>query len=187
MASVEAISPDLYREERYRHGKFTCDICLMQWPMAQMRIQHGLHIGSICCFEPDGDAIDRDLRRAAASIMAAQRSAEQLQPPKGPDGAPYSGLTDLIDTDATILTTPSLPVVLAKGGAPVAVVLVGINFTATDAFTYPAGITDSVPPSLSGTTQWTLSVQASGGMTAGLYPLIFGPLSTIWQGFFAVH
>lgn len=189
MATVEAISPDLYAEEKYKLGKFTCDICLMQWPMTHQRLMRGgLRVGVVCCFEADGDETERDLRRAAATLLAARRNAEMMQPPKAPDGVPYAGQNDLIDTDAAIISIAPSPAILVKGGAPVSIVLTGVNFTATDSIVYgSAGLTNSVSPSLSGTDQWTLSVAAAGGMTAGQYSLTFGPLASVWQKVFDVR
>lgn len=153
----------------------------------------GAHVGVLCDYEPDGDETDRDLRRAAASVYAARRSAEQLRPPRTPDGYPYSGSSDLIDSEGAVTSfTPSLPIYLTRGGAAVAVTVGGVNFVSTDSFTYGnAGITNNSAPVLASSSEWDLSVKASGGMPAGDYSLKFVPagstdISDLWQGVFRV-
>jgi hypothetical protein len=158
----------------------------MQWPMSHHRLERGgAHVGVLCCHEPDGDEVVRDLRRAAASQYAAECSARELQPPRTPQGYPYSGNSDLIDTDAAIVSFSPFPVVLVHGGAAAPVVVTGVNFTAADVFTYgAAGITDDSAPVLTGSTEWDLSVKASVGTSSGSYDLVFG--TQIWRALFNV-
>jgi hypothetical protein len=183
-----SVSPDLYREERYRFGKFTCDICGNVWPMTHQRTERGgARVGVVCCYEPDGDEFTRDIRRAAANSFAARKSVKELQPPKAPDGSVYAGAPEFIDgLESSIISYSPSPIVLVRGGAAVAVTVVGVNFTAADTFTYgAAGITDSSPPVLVSTEEWDLSVVASGAMQAGNYRLTFG--NQIWQAVFNVR
>jgi hypothetical protein len=181
------VSPDLYREERYRYGKFTCDVCGNAWPMTHQRTERGgARVGVLCCFEEDGDEFTRDIRRAAASKFAAQLSAKELQPPQAPDGSVYAGSPEFIDSlDPGIVTITPFPIHLIRGGSAVPVVVSGFNFVSTNTFVYGnAGITDSSPPVFVSSAEWDLSVKASAGMQAGSYPMTFG--NSIRQAVFNV-
>lgn len=67
----------------------------------------------------------------------------------------------------------SNPLVLVRSGAAKTITVKGGNFASTDTFTYSTGISDDVAPSLSGSTQWTLTLEASGSASAGLNHLYF--------------
>lgn len=192
MALTNATSPDLYREERYRVGKFTCDICGSVWPMTHQRLTRGgLHVGVVCCWEPMGDETERDIRSAMSAKKAAAISAVELQPPKSPTGDPYAGAPEYIDNQPAITGYSPEPVVLQHGGAAVAVVVSGVNFASTDSFTYGnSGITNNSAPVNVSVTEWDLSVKASAGTPAGLYSLTFtgvGGDSQLWTAFFDVR
>lgn len=182
------ISPDLYREERYRYGKFTCDVCGNAWPMTHQRTERGGNrVGVLCCYEEDGDEFTRDIRRAAAAKYAAMLSAKELQPPQAPDGSMYAGAPEFIDgLDPGIVTITPFPIKLIRGGAAVAAVISGFNFDATNTFVYGnAGITNNTAPSFISSAEWDLSVKASGGMPTGLYRMTFG--NSIRQAVFDVR
>jgi hypothetical protein len=67
----------------------------------------------------------------------------------------------------------SNPLVLVRSGSAVTLVIKGGDFASTDTFSYSTGITDDTAPALSGTTQWTLVLEASGAATPGLNNLTF--------------
>lgn len=185
MQDLRSISPDVYREQRYNEGKFNCDICGMPWPMShQLKMTGGLRVGRECCYEPDGDEVDRDLRRAYAARQAARITMTRAHPPVAPDGVPYNGPLDLVDEGWITTITPN-PIVLSRGGAAVAVTLDGVSVVASDTIAYgDAGITDAAPPSLVDNT-WTLSVQASVGVAVGKYTFTYN--GTVWQAVFDVR
>jgi len=177
-------SPELYKDERIRVGKFACEICGGEFPITHMRVQSGLHVGAMCCFEPNGGEVERDLRRAAASVLASELSAKELTPPMH-DGDPFYGVEE-VPAQSFVATISPLPVVLIRGGSAVAVTLAGNNFAATDTMTYgSAGITDATPPVLVSDLLRTLSVRASALMSAALYPFTFN--DTLWQNVFDVR
>lgn len=191
---LRTTSPNAYREQRYREGKFICDICLMLWPMShQRKMRGGLRVGVLCCFEPDGDSTALDLKRAYVSKIAARIAAGHAQPPKAPDGVPYAGITELAAVEGITQIrwgsgfTSVPPVILSRGGSAVAVRLTGFGFDEDDdEIEYgAAGITDSTSPVFDSATQISLSVQASGGMSAGEYTLTFN--DTVWQAVFSVR
>lgn len=177
-------SPDLYKEHRFHVGKFACDLCGGEFPIDQMRVQGGLHVGAMCCWEPMGGSVERDLRRAAASALAAELSAKEQSPPMH-DGDPYYGVEEVTAQSFVATITPN-PVPLVRGGSAVAVSLAGNNFAASDSIVYGnAGITDASPPVLASDLLRTLSVHASGAMPAGRYPFTFN--GTPWQYVFDVR
>lgn len=177
-------SPDLYKERRFRVGKFSCDICGGEFPIDQMRIQSGLHVGAMCCYEENGGSVERDIRRAQASILASELSAKELTPPMH-DGDPYYGVEEVPAQSFVTTITPN-PISLARGGPSVAVSLTGNNFAATDTITYGnAGITDASAPVLASALLRTLSVQASGAMPIGKYSFTFN--GTPWPSVFDVR
>ncbi len=195
MASGNATSPDLYREERYRYGKFTCDICGNVWPMTHQRLTTGgLHVGVVCCWEPHGDETARDIRSAVAARKAASLSVKELQPPKSPTGDVYAGAPEFIDNQPAITGYTPEPVVLLRSGGVVSVVVTGVNFASTDVFTYGnSGIVDNSAPVNVSATEWDLSVHvvnAGSGTPVGLYALTFtgvGGDSQLWTNFFDVR
>jgi methyl coenzyme M reductase alpha subunit len=179
------VSPDVFREQRYREGKFNCDICLMEWPMShQVEMRGGDRVGRLCCFEPDGDEMARDLRRAFASRQAARIAMTRALPPRAPDGVIYPGPTAIVD-EGYIIDIDPRPVVLSRGGAAVAVTLTAVGAAADDEIEYgAAGITDASAASLTDDV-WTLSVQASADMATGIYKLTYN--DSIWQAVFDVR
>lgn len=196
LQDVRAVSPDLYEEQRYREGEFICDVCGDPWPRSHRRRQlgaeGGLYVGIKCCFEPEGTAVDLDLKRAFAAKMAARIAARETQHDlRGDDGVIYPGLNPLagsptIDYNGFVITITPRPVVLNRGGGAVAVTLTGNGFASDDTIVYgAAGITNSTAPVLNSSTQWTLSVQASGGMAVGYYTFTFN--GTKWQAVFDVR
>lgn len=190
---ASSISSNLYREERLRTNKFTCDICGAWWPIGHRRRQlssgnpsgAALYVGVMCCYEPGGGELDRDLRRAWATGEAARLSAKELMPPFGEDNVYYPGGA-LIPSLSWITSFSISPLVLTRGGAARSLVLTGVGFSASDTFVYSStGLTDAAPPALLGSTQWTLSVQASVGMATGRYRMTFN--KDVWQSVFEVR
>lgn len=177
-------SPDLYKEQRLRVGKFACELCGGEFPITHMRMQSGLHVGAMCCWEPNGGSVERDINRAMASIRAAELSAKELTPPMH-DGDPFYGAEE-VPAQSFVATTSPNPITLVRGGAPVAVTLTGNNFATTDSIVYgSAGITDATPPVLVSDLLRTLSVQASALMTIARYSFTFN--GTLWQNVFNVR
>src|SRR5688500_18042162 len=41
MQDLRTVSPDLYREQRFREGKFFCDVCGNCWPMSHQEKMRG--------------------------------------------------------------------------------------------------------------------------------------------------
>lgn len=177
-------SPDLYKEQRIRVGKFSCEICGGEFPITHMLVQSGLHVGAMCCWEVGGGSVERDLVRAAASVRAAELSAKELTPPMK-DGDPFYG-TEEVPAQSFVATISPNPVMLVRGGPAVAVTLTGNNFASTDTIAYGvAGITDASAPVLVSDLLRTLSVQASALMTIARYTFMFN--GTLWQGVFDVR
>ena len=151
----------------------------------------GLHVGVVCCFEPNGDETARDIRSALAARQAAAISVRELHPPKAPNGDVYSGAAEFIDNQPAVTAFAPEPAVLTRGGPAVAVVVTGVNFASTDLFTYGnAGITDNSAPVNVSSTEWDLSVKASNAVPVGVYGLTFagtGGDSQRWTSIFDVR
>lgn len=185
-------SPDLYKDQRYREGMFACDLCGGEFPTSHRRYQvhddgNGntvTYVGAMCCWEPDGGTLQRDLRRQYAGKIAAVLAAKEALPPMR-DGIPYYGVDELPAQSYVVTIDPS-PIVLSRGGAAVPVTLTGVGFTTTDTLTYGSGgITDATSPVLVSDTSRTLSIHASGLMAAGAYSFTFN--STVWPAVFSVR
>lgn len=187
MQDLRSAQPNLYAEQRYREGKFYCDLCGDFWPMSHQRLMYGgLRVGVKCCYESEGSSEWLDVKRSMAAKRAALLSIRELDPPRAPDGSVYAGSRAIPDFVLITSITPS-PAVLVRSGAPVAVVVAGSGFTASDTFTYGStGITNASGPTLVSATEWDLSVQASGAMSTGKYKLTFNS-ETIWQAVFDVR
>lgn len=178
-------SPDLYKEQRWNEGKFSCEICGGEFPTSHRRLQSGLRVGVMCCYEPEGGELERDQRRAAASRIGAALSAKEAKQTYFM-GEMFYGVEEVTPFPSFLRSSTPYPVVLTRGGTPVLVVLDGENFSLTDVFAYgAAGITDSVPPVNVSLNEWDLNVQASNAMSAGLYPFTFN--GTTWTEFFDVR
>lgn len=184
-------SSDRYKAQRLREGgKFVCDSCGGEFPMSHLRQQaldisggQTVYVGAMCCYERDGGSVQRDLRRAYAASMVAQISVRELLPPSH-DGMPYYGRTQYADPSTLISFTP-FPIVLTRGGASVAVAMVGVGLTSADTWTYPSGVTDSVASVLNSAASRTSTVRASALMSAGVYNLVFN--GTTWVAAFDVR
>lgn len=173
-------------EQRFRSSPneelWRCVICDTLWPSRQIRFQDGIESDRRCPnhYAPDGGEIARDLRRAAASELAASLTAQYAAPPL------YGGWADPT-TAAALLTFSARPLRLSRGGPAVALTIEGTNLAADDEITYGhAGVTDSVAPALTPVTYdsdgnaltpfvdvLALTVQASVAVPAGLYALIY--------------
>jgi hypothetical protein len=184
-------SSDRYKEQRWREGgKFVCDSCGGEFPMSHLRrqrnyISNGMttFVGVMCCYEPDGDSMARDLRSAYAAKWAAEKTARGAHPPMH-DGIAYYGADQYDDPSALVSFTPS-PIVLTRGGASVVVAMEGVGLTSADTWTYPSGITDAVPSVLNSSVSRTNTVRASALMSPGVYNLTFN--GSLWPAAFSVR
>lgn len=202
MGKAPATPPEQFKEHRIDIGMFFCDICGYPYPIDQMRIQTGTdgisqssRVGVNCCFEPTGSSIDRDLLAAFAAEEAARLTAKEVRPPEW-NGETYAGTSRIPYTfgaDGSVITQPSFvvsvtpdPIVLARGGSAVSVILEGNGFVSGDVISYGStGITDAAVPTLDSSEQRTLSVQASVLMSSGIYSFTFN--GTVWPNLFDVR
>lgn len=118
---------------------------------------------------PDCLAIRTDTRKAEIAIFDAARIASRPTRPQITRmnfSETVAGVRTIEDTSGTVVKQAA-PVSLTRGGAAVPLILRGAGFRSTDTFTYSSGITDNTAPVLTGSTVWTLSLLAAGGMAAG--------------------
>jgi hypothetical protein len=107
----------------------------------------------------------------AARIAARQTRPQVSRVPLRDTTPPH---ITVFETDSGSRVLPqSAPLVLARGGAAKTLVITGGGFASDDSFSYTSGITDNSAPSLSGSTEWTLSLVASGGTSTGFKHLTF--------------
>lgn len=114
--------------------------------------------------------VARILAHDAAVIGALQTRPQISRMPLNESTPPHIRIFE--DDNGARVLPQSAPLVIARSGTAV-LVLIGGDFASTDEFTYTSGISDSVAPSLSGSTQWTLTLAASGGTSTGFKHLTF--------------
>lgn len=97
---------------------------------------------------------------------------------------PLGAITALTD-GAGRTVSPGSPLSFTKGGAAVTLKLGGVQFSSADTIAYSSGISNNVSPVVT-STLITLSLVASGGMTAGdNYSLTFN--GTVFRNIFRVR
>lgn len=109
---------------------------------------------------------EHDAARIASRQTRPQVSQAQLN-----DDTPAH--IRIFETAAGVRVTPSAPLTLVRSGSAVELVITGGDFASTDEFSYSTGISDNTAPALSGTTEWTLTLEASGAATPGPNNLTF--------------
>ena len=115
--------------------------------------------------------VARILAHDAAVIGALQTRPQISRMPLNESTPPH---IRVFENASEVRVLPqSAPLVLARGGAAVSLVVKGGDFASDDSFSYTSGISDNSAPSLSGSTQWTLSLVASGGTSTGFKHLTF--------------
>lgn len=173
-------------EQRFRTSPdeelWSCVVCGEMWLSRQIRFQDGVESDRRCPnhYAVNGGSIARDLRRAAASDLAASLTERHAEPPL------FGGWFD--DTTlAALVEFSAKPLLLTRGGPAVVLTIQGTNLAADDTIVYGhAGITDSVAPALTPVTYdsdgnaltpfvdvLVLTVQASVAVPVGLYALTY--------------
>lgn len=151
-----------------------CGLCFDRRPKSAMRDQPGG--GRRCvpeCWVPYSEA-DVD-----AGVSALHQRLQTLSdaPPQQSIAPLREGQISYINSKTTAAGVEVVPGVsplrLSRGGAAVQLIIDGGNFASTDTFSYSTGISDSVAPLLSGSSRWTLTLVASGGMVAGEWNMTY--------------
>ena len=147
-----------------------CGLCTELWPSSMMRDNDGLRR---CpdCYDTRGIFRKNEIRQYDNDRIRRKQTRPQISRMTLDDGniAFIRSMTNVSGTRVL----PSSPLLLSRGGAAVALTLTGGNFASSNTFTYSSGVSDNSAPSLTGTTVWTLSLVASGGMAAGEWHLTF--------------
>jgi len=147
------------------HFEFLCDACSTPFAQSELRIQHGLNLCA-GCYEPGGDAIDRDHHRAMAAKYAAQRDAQRRLPkqPYQNESAPW-----------IVEFTPN-PVILQKhdifgsGGTQGTLVIDGGDLDEVD-FLFPLGVVAVSQIFNSDNSSVTFVLEADTTSFAGEFPI----------------
>jgi hypothetical protein len=172
----------MYADQRYREGAFTCDLCHDRWPLSHRRTQTGgARVGALCCYDAE-DSLDRDSRRAKASLVAAMLSKEEVEKPlRGPDGQFYPGVQTFGDgtsgeayvTDIVVVSSgqsfTTRPIQVPRNPSSVTIeVRGGENFAGTGtgptitAITYGSATLSDNGVGVTTATTYRTAVQATG-------------------------
>jgi hypothetical protein len=148
-----------------------CGICWDLWPASMLALEDG-YTRCPDCLAIRTEAVKRDIQAHDAMMQSLKQTRPQMN-----YGAPFREVVPHIrrmqDVSASRILPQSAPLVLVRGGSAVSLVIKGGGFASGNTFTYTSGISDNSAPSLSGSTQWTLSLVASGGMAAGFAHMTF--------------
>lgn len=147
-----------------------CGLCFDRWPKSMMLDNDGTRRCPDCYEERDIEA-----KNAIIAHDNHQRATRQTRPQVSEAPLKETAIPFIrtMETAAGTRVLASSPLNLSRGGAAVQLILKGGNFKSTDTFSYSSGISNSIAASLSGTSQWTLTLVASGGMTAGQWHLTY--------------
>jgi hypothetical protein len=169
IAVVHDIQPD---EERILRevANERCGLCWDVWPVSQMLDNDGLRR---CpdCYDKMGVYRRAEVQQHDSDRIAQRQTRPQISMAPLDDSNPPH-IRSMENASGTRIYQAN-PLVLVRSGAAVQLIIKGGDFSSTDSFTYPTGISDSVAPSLSGSTQWTLTLTASGAATPGDNTLTF--------------
>jgi hypothetical protein len=153
-----------YEQQRLREVKQErCGVCWDRWPSSMMTTEDGLRR----C--PDCLAIKTEQVKAAilqhdAAIVAANPTRPQIS--MAPFREPVPAVRTIHDVNGNVVL-PGSPLTIKRTVDTKVLRIIGRDFSSADTFSYSSGISNSVAPALSGSTQWTLTLVASGGMTPG--------------------
>jgi hypothetical protein len=140
-----------------------CGLCWDIWPVSMMADEDGFRR---CpdCIETTGPSRTEAIAKADAENIAAKQTRPQITRVPFRETVPHIRIME--DASGTRVTQ-NAPLGLVRSGSAATLIIKGGDFASTDTFTYSTGISDSVAPSLSGSTQWTLTLVASGSATPG--------------------
>ena len=146
-----------------------CGLCTDRWPASRMIDEDGYRR---CpdCIETTGPSRTEAILHADAANIAAKQTRPQVTRMPFRESVPH---IRVMENASGSRVNQGAPLGLVRSGSAVELILKGGGFASTDTFTYSTGISDSVAPSLSGSTQWTLTLVASGGATPGNNNLTF--------------
>ena len=162
-----------YEELRLREVKQErCPICWDRWASSLMRTEaDGIRRCPDCRLSPRTEPEKAAIEKADARRIRSRQTKPQIsQVPLQDTVVPW---IRVMETATGTRILPATPLHLTRSGPAVQLIVKGGGFASTDTFTYSTGISDSVSPSLSGTTQWTLTLIAGGSTVPGSNHLTF--------------
>lgn len=180
-----AFTPHIYvtpDKERMLHEETArCGHCMRRFPAADLTMQDGV----LVCRQALSPRTTMEYRAMIEESIAAKTEMYALKPNVSQARMPWQAVATIVTmTDASgNRIAPNSPLSMVRTVAAT-LTLTGIHFSASDTFAYPSGISDSVAPSRAGSSTWTLTLVASGGMTPGdKYDLTFngGTLRNVFR------
>lgn len=171
----EVITPD--KDRILSEDETTCGHCMRRFPKSDLVIEDGVAI----CRQGASPTTTEEYLAALKEEIASKyeeyipRSIETQARHGWPEEAVITSMEDA-DGNAVAVNAPLRMIqTVAKQ-----LIVNGRDFSASDTFAYPSGIADSVAPVRTGTTLWTLTLVASGGVTPGdKYDLTFNTDTTL--------
>ena len=171
----EVITPD--KDRILSDDEATCGHCMRRFPKADLVIEDGVEI----CRQGSSPTTTEDYKAALQEEIAAKHESYIPRPieSQARHGWPEEAvITSMEDADGNAVAV-NAPLNMVRTVAKQLIVN-GRDFSASDTFAYSSGISDSVAPVRTGTTLWTLTLVASGGMTPGdKYDLTFNTDTTL--------
>ena len=147
-----------------------CGLCWDLYPASMMIPNDGTRRCPDCFADPDA-ARTAEIRAWDAAYVAARKMRSQVSEAKLQETAiPF--IREMQNASG-VKVWQGATLGLVRSGSAVSLVIIGGGLASSDAFSYSTGISDSIAPSLSGTTQWTLTLVASGATTPGLNHMTF--------------
>lgn len=162
----ESFHSDDYEQQRLREvANERCGLCWDVWPASVMVTEDGRRRCPDCLYKDDTEEAKARIQADDTARIAARQTRPQISLAPLDDSTPPH--IRIMETAAGVRVTQNAPLVLVRGGSAVELIIKGGGFAATDEFSYSSGVSDDIDPSLSGSTQWTLTLAAAGGTTAG--------------------
>jgi hypothetical protein len=155
-------SDDFERQRLAELAQERCGLCWDLWPASQMMDHDGKRRCPDCAEDLSEEHKASIAEHDAARIAARQTRPQVSQVALDETVPPHIRVMENVSGDRV---TQASPLVLVRSGASKSLILKGDGFASTDTFTFSTGV--SATTSLTGSTQWTLTVSASSGATPG--------------------
>jgi hypothetical protein len=172
---------DAQKERRISEGRVKrCGVCTLEVPASDITEEPGVNgaVGAaiekcpMCVDTMSAEWRQKEQEDVAQEIEESTERAYLPQISYRPLNEPQPTIINSITDSAGNWLSQSQPLSLTRGGTAVTVLINGRRFASTDTISYPTGISDNSAP-IRTNTLTTLSLVASGAMSAGSYSLTF--------------
>jgi hypothetical protein len=142
-----------------------CGLCWDIWPVGEMTDEDGRRRCPDCLFKDDTETAKMEIQARDSRRIAERQTRPQISRAPLDDSTPAH--IRVMENASGTRVTQAAPLTIVRSGSAVQLVIKGGGFASTDTFSYSTGISDDTAPALSGSTQWTLTLAASGAATPG--------------------